>query len=681
MRHFPPLPISKRDLFSPFAATFSPGFFRYLGTVSSYLRFFWVFSGWLFLPLLLPGQQPGNQLNVQFQRQNNFTYRTDAAWRFGWEGKRYQLQWEGNQQNLFNSSRSDNRFVQLQFHHDLWQFYRLTDAWKVSSWVEVDQFFSSGNQRYSAYLGGEYRPNDQLRIQPLVGYSWDYRSRRLDEGLSPALILAWQQSWEDGLQTDTRVLARYKDLSPRRQINLNVQSTWAKQFDEGAQIAFTGLGGSNEMNDYRAASVERIRSDTAAAILAWSYPLLPGVVWESDNRMIQSRRTLDYQRVGEGQAEFQDLRFGQLDLSSSQRVSFETERLRGTVLYQYQYLTRRYEVENSLGLPAREFERVQQREAQKDYFRNQTNIEFLLQATPWRRHQFDLIGTNRYLKYDTPLEDNFDDHDELNYGLSLAWQATWTRQFRTTARLLGSTRRYAFLFRERSQDNYTQHNLRWEFSYLWNPTARLRIEGEQSVYVTYNIKDFEDRNLTDRSTRNLETRVLWSYRQSQAHQFDGELYRRQVHVSYLNWAAFSETTLDTTTQWIARADWHWRLQRAGSRQTQVQWQIDGGFKHVAQLRYLNTSMVNLQNLLTPINLRQRNHQIGPVTGGSWKRRNGMSISASVWWQWQVQTNRITLVERLTTLNTSFREEELRIPLVNFRPFIQFQANVPLGLAP
>lgn len=580
-------------------------------------------------------------------------------------------------ENLLNSTRKGNPFVQLQFHHIIWQHYRLSKSWKLSSWTEVDQFFSSGNQRYSQYLGASYQPTEQLRIQPLIGYSWDYRSSRLDQGISPAMIISWQNAWEDGLITDTRISARYKDLTPRRQINLSGQSTWAREFEEGASIAFTGIAGTNEMNDYRAESVERIRSDTAAAVLAWSYTLYPGIVWESDNRMVQNRRIFEYQRISEGIPEFNDLRFAQIDLGTSQRVSVNQDKLRGYFLYEYQFLSRRYQVDNSQMLGNREFERIQNREEQKDYFRNQTNIEFLLQYQAWKRHRFDLIGTNRYLQYDTPAEDNFDDHDELNYGLTMAWQADWSPQFRTTYRILGSTRRYAFLFSERSQDNYTQHNLRLEFNYLWLPSDRWRIEGEQALYVTYNIKDFADRNLTNRSTRNLETRLTWAYRANRYTDFDGEMYRRQIHVSYLNWEQFTETTLDTTTQFILRADVHHRLK---SRKDKPSYAItlDAGYKHVAQLRYLNTSMTSLENLLTPINLHQRNHQTGPVTGTKWQHKSGASLTFSIWWQAQILTYKFSEIDKLTTLNTNFRESELLQPVINFRPFVQFQAQILLG---
>lgn len=632
----------------------------------------------LSLPGLACGQlQQAQGLTLQFQRQNNFTYSTRLQWYYEHRGDRYELAWNTVHNNLLNSTRRDRPFVQMQFHHDLWQFYRLKGDWSVASWLEADQFFSSGNQRYSLYLGGRWQPDENLEVQTYLGYSWDYRDQRLDEGWSPSLRLLWRRSWEDGPQQETQLFARYKNLFPREQVNLSLDSRWTQRFSPGAQMAFQLIGGRNQMDNYRSESVEQIVSDTAAAILSWTYRLTDGLVWESNNRVVYNRRALDYQSLAGAAPEFNDLHFDQIDLSTRQRLSLNAGRLRGYMLYEFQNLNRQYELANDRLLPDFEYLRLRDRERQKDYFRDLTNLEFLLEYQLDARHQLSLSGNNRYLQYDTPAEDNFDDHDELNYGLNLGWQTDWTEKFQTSYRLLGSVRRYAFLLRERSQDNYTQRNLRMEFGYLWRPTDAWRIEGQQYLYVTYNVKDFEDRNLTDRATRNLETRLKFAYRINREMEWNGELYRREIHVSYLNWEAFTETTLDTTTTYLIQSDWKYRP-RPRSGQQHI-WEYQAGYKHVAQLRYQNTSMTNLANILTPINLRQRNHQTGPVTGLRWQHRSGAMIFLSVWWQLQSLTFKYKAVERLSTLNSSFREEDLITPLLTFRPFIQLRAQVRLGL--
>ena len=346
----------------------------------------------------------------------------------------------------------------------------------------------------------------------------------------------------------------------------------------------------------------------------------------------------------------------------------------GWFRYVYQTLGRAYDLDNSREMPDQEFDRLLEREQQKDYFRRQTELELALYRDLKPRHTLALVGTNRYLQYDTPRAENLDDHDELTYGLSGEWTANWSRNFVTRYQLLGNVRRYAFLFQERSQDNYTQRSLRLEFDYRWNITPKLSMQGEQFLYVTYHVKDFEDRNRTDRSTRNLESRVVLNYRPKKTVDMELNLYRRELHVSYLNWEDFAETPLDTAVIYIGEYWTHWRLP--------VKWesarlQLDLGYKHFSQLRYQNTSMISLQNVLTPINLHIRSHQTGPQTGIRLVHRRPASLELAIWWQLQVQDYQYREVESFSTLSANYREQLLQSVAINFRPFVKLQANILL----
>ena len=312
------------------------------------------------------------------------------------------------------------------------------------------------------------------------------------------------------------------------------------------------------------------------------------------------------------------------------------------------------------------------RERLKDYFRNRTNIELFVKVPLKQKHNFVLSGTNRYLRYDTPAENNFDDHDELNYGLSTEVQSSWSRNFYTRYKILGIVRRYAFLFKERSQDNYTQRTLRMEFDYRWQAMKNLTISGEQFIYVTYNVKDFKDINLTDRSTRNLESLLEIDYRHSKKWDSELRLYRKEIHISYLNWEAFTETTLDTTTTYLAELKNRFLIKVPGES---VRLFADIGYKHFSLLRFQNTSMTSLQNILTPINLHIRSHQTGPVTGIRWFHKQPAQVNLSIWWQLQYQDFKYRELAKLTNLSTNYREANLQKAVINFRPFIKLEVNI------
>jgi hypothetical protein len=622
----------------------------------------------------LSAQDIPRGLHLSISRQNNFTYSTRLDFRHRWEKERYRLELNFHHDNLYNSFRKTDPFVQLYIRTHIWQHFDLKPGLSLSSWIESDQFFNTGNQAHSIYLGTTWRPTDWLEFTPLIGYSWDYRSQILDQGLSPALLFQAQYQWENGLQMESRVLARNKFIHPRLQRNVMVQSQWSSKFSQDASLAFSLRGGSNQMDNYTLGSIKQIKADTIGGALDLQYQLVKGLFWESHNQLNLTRRQFDYGLFTAAEAEFNDLSFNQLDIYTRQKLSTVGKKFDAYFVYEYQNLGRRYELENSMELPNVEFTRLREREQQKDYFRNQISMDLRLNYRLNERHALTLTGNNRYLQYDTPSEDNFDDHDELNYGLSLEGRSRWSKGFSTRYELLAGVRRYAFLYQERSQDNYTQHNLRMEFQYDWQFLPAWRLSGQQFIYVTYNVKDFEDRNLTDRSTRNLESRLLLQYRPSRKWESNLSLYRKEIHVSYLNWDAFAETTLDTTTTYLAEWVNKWQLKSPVENSALF---LDLGYKHFSQLRLLNTSMVNLSNVLTPINLHIRNHQTGPTTGFRFRTPKPASISVWIWWQLQYQDFRFHEIDDFTTLSSNYREATLNEAKVNFRPFFRLELNVLL----
>lgn len=618
----------------------------------------------------LYGQQPN--LRLSFSRQNNFTYTTQLDAKYAYQKGAYRLDLMLHHDHLLNSARQDNPFVQFYIRTSLWQYYDFSKRFALASWIESDQFFHTQNQRYSFYLGAEYKPIPQVRIVPLMGYSWDYRDGRLDQGISPALKVGIRHKFADGLQMQTDIFLRYKDISPRQQRNLMLQSLWAYEVGEQAQLSFGLKAGSNEIDDYRAGSVERIISDTLNPVLNLRYRILPGLYWVTENQIQLTQRSFLYEPFATNEPEFNSLRFGQTEFYTLQKLTYSKKRIRAYFSYEYEYIVRRYDLQNSLELSELDFERLREREKQKDYLRNLNAFEIFLDYQLTKRHKLRLVGNNRYLQYDTPNEDNFDDHDELNYGLGLEWRTRWSRKFQTRYKLSGQVRQYAFLFKERSQDNYTQRALRLEFGYQWEPLPKLSVKGEQYIYVTYNVKDFEDRNRTDRSTRNLESRLEASYRFNPKWNANLSYYRKETHVSYLNWDLFTETTLDTNRIQILEIKNAVRL-KSPWKKTRLF--ADLGYKHFEQSRLQNTAMLDLENRLVPINLRNRTIQTGPQTGFRLRLRGGAGIEAAVWWQYQIQDFKFEEVEKFLTLSASYRQKDLEEVKTAFRPFVKVGANL------
>ena len=84
----------------------------------------------LFSPFLYSQELPrGLQLRVS--RQNNFTYSTMMDLRQTWEKGRYQLELNFHHDNLYNSFRSQDPFVQFYLRTHIWQHYQWKEKVKT----------------------------------------------------------------------------------------------------------------------------------------------------------------------------------------------------------------------------------------------------------------------------------------------------------------------------------------------------------------------------------------------------------------------------------------------------------------------------------------------------------------------------------------------------------------------
>ncbi|MBX7242913.1 MAG: hypothetical protein K1X92_14320 [Bacteroidia bacterium] len=608
--------------------------------------------------------QEENPVRFTFQRQNNFTYSTQWDLNLQKEIGKYRFSVYSHHDNLYNSLLKPP-FIQVNLFHRIWQYYGITKKLSAASWIETDQYLHNKNQRYNFYGGLEYRIKEKIILTPLMGYSWDYLNQRMNHGISPGLKLQAEHQWEDGLQMQTRLFYREKFIRPRHQRNLSFVSAWEKSFENKAGIAASISAGSNEMDTYKQNSVEKIISDTLSGTMRVEYHPWQFFYFSSDNQMGLMRRKFEYAPYLIAAPEFNNTRFEQIDINAQQKAGFRFPKTEGFLSYNFSMNDRRYTVSNTLGLTDREYAQLTEKEVLKDFIRTVHQTQFQVQWRVNPRHRLVLTGDNRYVMYDTPSETNFDDHDELNYGLKGEWLSKWAGNFSTTYSLDGSRRQYSFLFKEKSQDNYTQYVLRAELEHIWNIVPKLRWRGTHWIYVNYNVKDFEDITLSNRSNRNLEIKWEFQYTHNPKWQFTTTLYRKESQLSYLNWEKFAETTLDTTeTVFIEQKNTCRLFQKEGKG---TAW-LDFGYKHFYLFRFQNALMYDTLNILTPINLHIRGFQTGPLTGIRWLGKKNASIETMIWWQYQLQDNRYSKIDKFPPSLISYKEVDLLKVNIAFRPF-------------
>lgn len=629
------------------------------------------------LPFLLLGhvmaQQEKSMARLSFDRQNDFTFSTLLDARYALEKGRYSLDLTLNHSNIYNTSREDNRFVQMYFHTDIWQYFRLKQRLDLASWIETDQYINNQNEKISFYGGVRYKPWDFLHITPLMGYTWDTRTAflgrstptiQVDPGITPALFITSSHEWADNLKMQTRLIARYKHITPRRQHNVVLDHDWTKRFLEGVTLAAGLHLSSHELDDYQGNSVKRILSDTILPHIDLGYEFFPGLEWRSSNSLLLHRRRFLFHNLALSMPEENNLTFQGVEISTLQQVSLLHKHIRASGSYEFLFSSREYSLENNLGLNTSDFEAQVEREQQKDFLKNYQKVETAVEF-PLRRQTLELRSTNQYLQYNTQSETNYDDRDELSWVVASKWKSAWARNFFTAFTLQGNYRHYAFLFKEKSQDNYIQRSLRLDFDFGWDITQWLRVEGQQAIYVTYNVKDFTDFNKTDRSTRNLESNFKAIWKPSRKLQVEANFRRKETHQSYLNWEAFSETTLDTNR--ILTMDHKYRVffEQKGR---DSQWYVEGGYKHFDQTKRFKANMVGIDNFLKAISLRQISLQSGPLLAIGYRNRHQSTLDIGCWLQVQIHKNRYQVLATDQIFGTAQQEAELQKTAVEFRPY-------------
>jgi hypothetical protein len=639
----------------------------------------WALMAWVGLQPWLFSQSDRPYFSLDFQRQNDYTFSTLQDVWYRVESGRYQLDLRAGHSNIYNTSLPSDRMVQFYVRTSIWQQFQWKPKLALVSWLETDQYFNNRNEKVNFYGGVRYQPLDFLTLTPMLGYSFDVRTAvlggtdanpRVDQGLSTAVMISSAKVWSaEKLSTGTDVFFRHKFIDPRRQTNLILRHRWDKKFDEGVQLHAELEGGTHELDDYQGNSVKRILTDSIQPRLNFIYTLAKGLEWQSNNQFLLFRRRFLFEGLPGFQASDNDLTFSGMELETTQKLGWVGPRFRTSISYGYQFGSRVYDLANTTGLGETEYENRLLAEKQKDFLRNLHRIEWNTEWSPTRKHGFSAKIMSNYLQYDTQSETNYDDRDELSYLGGLDWSGRWNRRLLTKVGLSGNYRHYAFLFKQKSQENYVQRSLRMDFDFVWSPVSNWRLEGQNAVYVTYNVKDFSDFNKTDRSTRNLENQLKVNYRPSRKWEIEASFRRKETHQSYLNWEAFSETTLDTvsfaTLEQKQRFYWSWNSFSCFA---------EAGYRHFQQGRKQKATVSGTDNQSFPATVRQITDQTGPILNFGVRGKNQATLDLGCWLQIQVRRNEFRRLEGQDFYPNIFLQTDLDKTVWAVRPYFTVRTN-------
>jgi len=609
-----------------------------------------------------------NIFRTNITRQNNYTTSLAQNFLLNKRVKYWEYSVRQSQELLYNQTLLSQRLVQGNTAAQIWIKRNKGKYFNPVIWWESDAFLNNNNARSQLYAGYSIRPFAQLEFIPLYGYNIDIRNGRMDEGATPALFARWQSARAKEYDFMVQGFSRVKYIAPRRQDNHRVEFQGNKYIGEEVRLWFSSLSSFHEMDDYQAQSIQRLLSDTLNFHTGINYTLLPGLVVELGQRLTRQNRNYRFAHLYGGNPEFNTSGFRQDELQTQIKVAWQRQRLMGWVGYEYLLLDRTYRLANDLNLGANQFSELLKREAEKNYRSAFQKWSVFLRYRLHTRHAIETEYSSQYLRYDTPLNSNFDDRDEVTYIVRCSWEARWRRNFRMIYETTGQSRYSGFLSGTRSRDNYHQYNLKmraasdWQFHPDWN------LKTDQAVYVTYNVKTFGDPQFTDRSVRFLENmaELSGSWHRRWRSTFTAE--RKVQMLAYLNWPEFSESPLDTT-RYITLQNKHeytW-----GGKARHKTWTVGIGYRHFILQRNLIARVQEMPD--NRIRLQMINRQSGPLSDCAFHTRKGNRLGFSIWWQRQKVFNKETQVDEELYPAQNIPQQELYTVQKILRPYFEIHA--------
>lgn len=628
----------------------------------NYCKFIYIGIGFLLLNAW--GYAQTDSLRVlkgMTARQNNFTISTRQYLRYERNFNRIKINAFQQQENLYNQSLTRSKWVQASWQHQLWLQYPLLPKFSLTHWFDADVFLTSHNQKWQGYMGITWNPIPQMEITPLAGYSIDERNGRQDKGFSPAVFYKWNANAGNNWLPVIQGYSRRKYITPRIQDNHQALITWAPVQSQSVNWYLQQMIAYHELDDYSGNTIQRILSDTFKTSSGLQYLIAKSVGIDLLQEVTFQRRQFKYKSLDLNAPNQNTVIFSQPEIKSQISGYLQTNKLQIRVGYAYELVRRFYKINNNQQLPEISFAELVANEKEKEYYAGfqKVFLSFWLKVFP--RHTLEGESSAQYLQYDTPSKINIDDRDELTRIIRLNWMSKWTRKFRMQYEWTGQYRYFGFLSNIKSQDNYEQYQLKLKSSAEWDFAPQWRLILEQSVNSLYNVKTFEDTQFTDRSTRNLESKLNLTKIWSPAFRSEFKIERKVLRISWLNWDQFSESPLDST--WFhtleSTHEWRWGKNKA--------WTGKIGYRFFRQVRH---QLAILSEDFSVIQWRQINQQIGPLTGLSFRTLEGSWVFMMAWWQVQQFDNRYQRITGRATLNQPKSLSEVDNSSRSFVPYFE-----------
>jgi hypothetical protein len=388
----------------------------------------------------------------------------------------------------------------------------LRTATRVSSLILTDnQSDKLGSvTSHSFYSGLEYKPTDEITLEPMVGMRYDKQLNQADDGFS-YLFNAKADNF-DIANSKIFLLSNFEGnyLSPRKLETQNISLSFKQDFFQQTRNVLNLIYRKNLREFYF----------TADPKIQLEYDLINNIE-KRDEKYFSAFDTLDYyagnglQFSLNGTASIRDIdrsvRYKPLDINDYDtryldnnihdfkiegiaQIKYEPSESFGS---QLQVIYSERDVKHSLLqdglLPPPIADNRKNYEERKNNISRRTTVSASMNFSITENHRVALSGSSSILRYDTPSKENDDDRDELWMAYNLTTYHRINKYFSFQIPMNAYLTHIVYLLGTRSANNNWNRIIRLAPRFAYFPFQSFSTTNIFEVLANYTAYDFEDR--------------------------------------------------------------------------------------------------------------------------------------------------------------------------------------------
>jgi len=387
---------------------------------------------------------------------------------------------------------------------------RITD--RLSAALQESSYVLSDNQKvgintassHAFYGGAEYRPFDQVTVEPLAGYRIDNQIDQRDRGPSYMLSL-FANDFLDGYSTRLSGIHRYDRLDPRvLETHLDTLRL-AREFSADARNALQVTFARNRRDFYFPADITtQLRFGIANNIETRTDNILGFV--DSLEYVITPQTLLGIQGLISTRSIGREIRYqsyaGGLATPTSDIGEFRIEAGANIAsspwqgvdaLFQVNYQERDEEhtLRQNDSIPTITFTTLADDESRKNNFARRTSLMLRATAVLSGSDSLAFNASTGILRYDTPSQLNTDDRDELRDVVGITWYHGFSHALSLAAVGEIGLTHLVYLNAQRSADNTWNRIYRLSPRLTYAPSQNFTSANAFEVLANYTIYDFD----------------------------------------------------------------------------------------------------------------------------------------------------------------------------------------------